>query len=206
MKNLLSPPAFDDFLRLLRAWRLWLLGGLLGGLLGLVFYAAFPPAYRARASVSVDFNVEQTWPALPDREIFYFLDREARKLQEIAWSDEVLAAVSQASGLQVATLRQQTLTLSQPADGAWHFYAVSADSARAEKMAALWAQNFAAAAQAAAPQYTISATQLENLPTARAATSGQYALAGAALGLALLALWALFSPAVESQPAPTDPA
>ncbi|GAB4502533.1 MAG: hypothetical protein Fur0035_20870 [Anaerolineales bacterium] len=194
MKNLLAPPTFDDVFRLLRAWRLWLFGALLGGLLGLAAYALFPPNFRARASVSVDFNVEQTWPSSPDREIFYFLDRETRKLEEIAWSDEVLTAVASQSGLELSALRAGVLTLSQPADGGWHFYADSADAALAAKMASAWAQAFAAAAQTAAPQYAIRPSQVENLPLARAAARGTYALAGAALAAAALALWALFRP------------
>lgn len=192
MKNLLAPPSFDDFLRLLRAWRLWLLGALLGGLLGLAVYTIFPPGYRARASVSVDFNVEQTWPNSPDREIFYFLDRETRKLQELAWSDEVLQQVAGQTEIPLRVLRSGALTLSQPADGAWHFYADSADAASAEKMASAWAQAFAAAAQSSAPQYGFAPSQTENLPAARAQPRGSYALAGAALGLAALAFWALF--------------
>ena len=195
MKTLLSPPSFDDVLRLLRAWRLWLFGALLGGLLGLAAYAVFPPNFRARASISVDFNVEQTWPNLPDREIFYFLDREARKLEEIAWSDEVLAAVSQESGLDVAALRDGTLTLSQPSDGGWHFYADSADSALAAKMASAWARAFTAKIHTSAAQFNaaleVTPTQIEDIPFARAVPRGAYALAGASLTLALLAFWLL---------------
>jgi hypothetical protein len=195
MNNLLTPPTFDDLYRLLRAWRLWLLGALLGGLLGMAVYALFPPEYRARATVMVDFNVEQSWAEIPDREVFYFLDREARKLVELAWADDVLQAVTDDSGLDGATLRSEVLTLSQPSDGGWHFYADSADAALAAKLAPAWAEAFTVKAAASADQFTpylvITPTQTENLPVTRAAPLGTYALAGAGLGLILLALWAL---------------
>jgi len=202
MNHLFSPPTFDDLLRLLRAWRLWLSGALLGGLLGMAVYAIFPPEYRARATVMVDFNVEQSWVEIPDREVFYFLDREARKLVELAWADDVLRVVAQDSGLDVATLRSGVLTLSQPSDGGWHFYADSADAGLAVKLAGAWAEAFTVKARAEADQFTpylvITPTQTQNLPVARAVPLGTYALAGAALGMVFLAFWALFFRSTKS--------
>lgn len=196
MNNLLTPPTFDDLLRLLRAWRLWFLGALLGGLLGMSVYALFPPDYRARATVMVDFNVEQSWAEIPDREVFYFLDREARKLVELAWADDVLKSVAEDAGLDGATLRSGVLTLSQPSDGGWHFYADSADASLAVKLAAAWAEAFTVKAAASADQFTpylvITPTQTQNLPVTRAVPLGTYALAGAGLGMVLLAFWVLF--------------
>ncbi len=196
MSQLLTPPTFDDLYRLLRAWRLWLLGALLGGLLGMAIYAAFPPDYRARATVVVDFNVEQSWQEIPDREVFYFLEREARKLVELAWADDTLQTVSGQTNVDVSTLRAGALTLSHPADGGWHFYADSADAVLAAKLAAVWAEAFTAKAAASADQFTpylvITPAQTQNLPITRAAPLGAYALAGAGLGMVLLAFWALF--------------
>lgn len=196
MNNLLAPPTFNDLYRLLRAWRLCLVGGLLGGLLGMAAYALVPPDYRARATVVVDFNVEQSWAEIPDREVFYFLEREARKLAELAWADDVMQAVADGNGLDVTTLRAEALTLSQPSDGGWHFYADSADDALAAKLAGDWAEAFAAKATASAGQFSpylvITPTQTKNLPATRAVPLGTYALAGAGLGLVLLAFWALF--------------
>jgi len=196
MNTLGTSPTFDDLLRLLRAWRVWLLGALLGGLLGMAVYAIFPPEYRARATVMVDFNVEQSWAEIPDREVFYFLDREARKLVELAWADDTLQTVADESGLDVATLRSGVLTLSQPSDGGWHFYADSANASLAAKLAAAWARAFTVKAQESADQFTpyleITPTQTENLPVTRAAALGTYALAGAGLMIFILAIWILF--------------
>ena len=196
MQTLLTPPTFDDLLRLLRAWRVWLFGALLGGLLGMVVYAIFPPEYRARATVVVDFNVEQSWAEIPDREVFYFLDREARKLVELAWADDTLQTVADESGLDGATLRSGFLTLSQPSDGGWRFYADSRDAGLAAKLAAAWARAFTAIAQESADQFTpyleITPTQTENLPVTRAVPLGTYALAGAGIMMSILAIWILF--------------
>ncbi len=198
MQTLLTPPTFNDLYRLLRAWRLWLLGALLGGLLGMAVYALFPPEYRARAAVMVDFNVEQSWQEIPDREVFYFLERETRKLVELAWADDTLQAVSAQTNVDVTTLRAGVLILSQPSDGGWHFYADSADAVLAAKLASAWAEAFTVKAAASADQFSpylvITPTQTQNLPTTRAAPLGTYALAGAGLGLVLLTMLVLFSP------------
>ncbi len=148
MNKLLTPPTFEDLLRLLRAWRLWLLGALLGGLLGMAVYALFPPEYRARATIVVDFNAEQAWPVDTDKELFYYLEREARKLEEVAWADDTLQKVTEETGFSVLELRTAKLELSQPRDGAWHFYASHPDSVLAVKLASAWAEAFAAQTRA----------------------------------------------------------
>jgi hypothetical protein len=148
MQTILTPPTFNDLYRLLRAWRLWLLGALLGGLLGMAVYAIFPPEYRARATIVVDFNAEQAWPVDSDKELFYYLEREARKLQEVAWADDTLQKVADETGVSAQQLRAAKLELSQPRDGAWHFYAYDPDSVLAVKLAAAWAQAFAAQTRA----------------------------------------------------------
>ena len=96
MKNwLLIPPSLDDLLRLLRAWRFWLLGALVGGLLGAAVYFVAPPEFRARATVVVSFNMEKAWPVNSDKELFYYLERESRKVQEVAWADATLQQVAE---------------------------------------------------------------------------------------------------------------
>ena len=142
-KRLFASSSTDDLLQLLQAWRFWLLASLLGALLGWLAYVVFPPDYRARATVVVDFNMEQSWPVDSDRELFYYLEREARKLEEVAKSDHVMQAVADRVGdITVEELRSGVLELSEPADGGWHFYATDADSARAEQLASIWAEAF----------------------------------------------------------------
>lgn len=135
--------------QLLGAWRLWLLGALAGALLAWAIYAIFPPDYRARATVVVDNNLEEAWIYYPDRQLFQFLSRETERLQELAWSDAVLQAVAAGSGVSVSELRSGMLSLSQPADGGWHFFASHADPALARQLAGDWTQAFVAAAQGA---------------------------------------------------------
>ncbi|MBT3337259.1 MAG: hypothetical protein HN855_08980 [Anaerolineae bacterium] len=162
MKWLFSPPSLDDFLRLLRAWKFWLLFSILGALLGVGAYYAFPPDYRAQATVVVDFNIEESWTYGADRDVYYYLERESRKLVEVAWADETVAAVAEEMGdITVAELRNERLHLSQPQDGGWHFYADDADSARAEKMVVLWAESFVENAREGAT----NATALKALTT-----------------------------------------
>ncbi|MDL1911090.1 hypothetical protein FBQ81_10460 [Chloroflexi bacterium CFX6] len=142
-KRLFAPPSVEDLIQLLQAWRFWVLSGLVGALLGGLVYLILPPDFRARATVVVDFNMEQAWPVDSDRELFYYLERETRKLEEVARSDETLAKVAEAvGGVTVFDLRDGVLELSEPADGGWHFYANDPDPARAEQLASIWAEAF----------------------------------------------------------------
>jgi len=147
-KRLFASSSVDDLIELLQAWRFWLLSGLVGALVGGVVYFVFPPDFRAQATVVVDFNMEQAWPVDSDRELFYYLEREARKLEEIARSDETLAMVAEKAGdVTVSELREGILELSDPADGGWHFYANDPSPARAEQLVSAWAETFTSEVQ-----------------------------------------------------------
>lgn len=142
-KRLFAPSSAEDLIQLLQAWRFWVLSGLVGALLGGLVYLLFPPDFRARATVVVDFNMEEAWPVDSDRELFYYLEREARKLEEVAVSDATLARVAKEVGdVTVSDLRGGILELSEPADGGWHFYANDPDPLRAERLASAWAETF----------------------------------------------------------------
>ena len=166
MKLLLASPSLEDFLRLLRAWRFWILASFLGAALGAAAFYIFPPDYRAQATVVVDFNLEESLTEGNDRDLFYYLERETRKLEEVAWADKTVDAVSRAIGdITVAELRNERLQLSQPQDGGWHFYADDPDPARAEKIVSLWTESFNQQAQeGAANALALNAlkTALEN--------------------------------------------
>jgi hypothetical protein len=140
---LLGPDPGDPLARLLAAWRLWLLLALLGALAGALAFTALPPQYRARATLVVDFNLEEMLPGYEPRKTFHFLDRETRKVEEVAWSDETLSAVADRfPGLSVAELRRGKLLLSQPSDGGWHLWAQDRDPELAQQLAAAWAEIF----------------------------------------------------------------
>ena len=144
MTFLFSPPSLNDIIRLLKAWRFWSLGALVGALIGAAIFYVAPPPYRARATVLVDFNLEQAWPQETDRQQFFYLERETRKLEEIAWSDAVMEAIEGANeNITTQELRDGRLLLSQPAEGGWHFYADDTDPRRAASLATTWAQAFA---------------------------------------------------------------
>lgn len=186
MNNLLTPPTFDDILRLLRAWRLWLAAALLGGLLGAGWYSVFPPEYRARATIIVDFNAEQAWPVDSDKELFYYLEREARKLEEVAWADDTLQKVADETGVSARQLRAAKLELSQPRDGAWHFYAYDPDSVLAVKLASAWAEAFAAQTRAGiqtAIELDAARKALEANPTDEALKTAVARLQAQSLGI-----------------------
>jgi len=142
LKTLLAPPSHNDLLRLLRAWRFWLIGALLGGLLGVAVYYLAPPEYRARATVTVSFNMEKAWAVNSDKELFYYLERESRKVEAVAWADATLQQVAGETGFSVTQLRSGKLELSQPQDGGWHFYATDPQAAVAAKLASAWARAF----------------------------------------------------------------
>jgi len=199
MNLFFSPPSLDDLIRLLRAWRFWVLSTLVGALLGVAFFYIAPPPYRARATVNVDFNLEEAWPEESDRQQFYYLERETRKLEEIAWSDAVLRVVADANGMDVSTLRDDVLSLSQPAEAGWHFYADDRDAGRAEAMASAWARAFSEQTQADMATQVglnefvrVDPTQVEDLPVYRSLSLGTYLLSGSLGFLVLSALLVLF--------------
>jgi capsular polysaccharide biosynthesis protein len=199
MTSLFSPPSYDDLIRLLKAWKFWVLGAVVGTLIGAAVYYIFPPDYRARATVNVDFNLEQAWPKETDRQQFYYLERETRKMEEIAWSDEVLDQVSSSQKVPVDELRAGKLQLSQPSEAGWHFYADDRDPARASDLASKWAMSFTDKVQENVIRsqglnsfIQVDATQVKTLPVARSVSLSVYLLSGAIAFLALSALGVLF--------------
>jgi hypothetical protein len=198
---MLSTPSPDDLIRLLKAWRFWFAGAMLGALAGAAVYWAAPPPFRARATVNVDFHLEQAWPQNTDREQFYYLEREVRKLQEIAASDAVLGVVETAvPGVAIEQMRAGKLQLSQPGNGGWHFFADDTDPHRAAALASAWASAFArqveeqrtSASGGLEPFVTASGVQVDQLAAGRAVPQAVYLLAGAALMLVVAALGVLF--------------
>ena len=200
MRWLLSPPSVDTLIQLLQAWRFWSVGALIGALLGAAAYYLAPPPYRAHATVLVDFNLEQAWPEETDRQQFYYLERETRKLKEIAWSDSVLQTVADVNGeVSVQELQDGKLSLGQPAEGGWHFYADDQDPERAAAIAASWSQTFVEQVYSEirtedGPNSFIEATQTQNaqFPRDRSITLSTYLLTGAMIFLALGSFFVLF--------------
>lgn len=137
-------PASEDVISILQAWRFWLLLTLLGALLGYLFYQVFPPPFRAQATVNVNQNLEQAWPdATTERDLMTYLSRETQKLVHVTWADETLSlVVKEISTTSLESLRSGILQLSQPADGAWHFWAYDHDPQVASRLASAWARAF----------------------------------------------------------------
>jgi len=198
MNYLLISPSLDDLIRLLKAWRFWMFGALLGALLGAAIYYAVPPPFRVQATVNVDFNLEQAWPQETDRQQFYYLERESRKLEEIAWSDDVMGQLSSEFGIPVEELRGEKLHLSQPAEAGWHFYADDNDSQIAASLASSWANAFVAKSQVDVKAGNINefvkleATQSKNLLKERRVPLSIYLLAGSIGFLTLAVFGVLF--------------
>jgi capsular polysaccharide biosynthesis protein len=200
MHWLFSPPSIDDLIRLLKAWRFWSVGALIGALLGAGLYYIAPPPYRAHATVLVDFNLEQAWPEETDRQQFYYLERETRKLEEIAWSDIVMGLVVEAVGdITAEELRNGTLLLSQPAEGGWNFYADERDPERAAELASIWSQVFVEQVRLRSgllegPNEFIEATrtQTAQIPRDRSLSLSTYLFVGAILFLAVSSFFVLF--------------
>ena len=200
MHWLFSPPSMDDLIRLLKAWRFWSVGALIGALLGAGLYYMVPPPYRAHAIVLVDFNLEQAWPEETDRQQFYYLERETRKLEEIAWSDMVMGMVVEAVGdINTEELRNGTLSLSQPAEGGWNFYADAKDPERAAELASTWSQIFVEQVRLRmglleGPSEYIEATrtQIAQSPRDRSLSLSTYLFVGAIVFLAISSFSVLF--------------
>jgi len=195
MKLVFTPPSLEDLIRLLKAWRFWVLGAILGSAIGAAFYYVTPPPYRAKATVNVDFNFEQAFPENTDRQDFYYLEREARKMVELAFSDEVLGQLD----APVTELRNGKLNLSQPAESGWHFYADDKDPQKAEALASAWATAFAEKAQAEIEAGNLNefikleVTQSANLPKERSIPLANYLLVGASGFLVLAVFLVLFA-------------
>lgn len=200
MHWLFSPPSIDDLIRLLKAWRFWSIGALIGALIGASLFYLIPPRYRAHATVLVDFNLEQAWPQETDRQQFYYLERETRKLEEIAWSDSVMEVIVETNGdITTRELHDGRLSLSQPAEGGWHFYVEDENPQRAEAIAATWAQVFAgqvhsrtAAADGLNSFIEATVTQAAQLPVERSVPVGTYLFVGAIAFLAVASFLVLF--------------
>lgn len=199
MSSLFSPPSLDDLVHLLKAWKFWVLGAILGALIGTVVYYVTPPTYRARATVNVDFNLEEAWPQNTDRQQFYYLERESRKLKDIAWSDDVMQTLSSGLLVSVEELRGGKLKLSQPAEAGWHFYAEDKNPQRARELATAWAKIFAEKVQENVANsgglnsfIRVDATQTEDLPVERNRSLSTFLLTGAVLFLAISAVGVLF--------------
>ena len=199
MTLLFSPPSTDDLIRLLKAWRFWSIGAVAGALIGAAIFYMTPPPYLARATVLVDFNLEQAWPQETDRQQFFYLERETRKLKEIAWSDGVMNLLSSGLLVPVDELRGGKLKLSQPAEAGWHFYAEDKSPERAQELAAAWAYAFTEQTREDIKASTglnsfieVEVTQGKNVPVERSISLSEYLLAGALGFLLLSSLFILF--------------
>ncbi|MCC6499613.1 MAG: hypothetical protein IT313_05010 [Anaerolineales bacterium] len=193
--SLFSPPSLDDLTRLLKAWKFWTLGAILGAAIGAAVYFVAPPPYQARATVVVDFNLEEAFPQDTDRQYFYYLERETRKLEEIAWSDDVMNQLSSEFGISVEELRGGKLELGQPAEGGWHFYASDRDVRTAVQLASTWARLFTDEVNTKVtnsdglnPFIRVEMAQAENLPSEPSQPISAYLLAGAVGLLAVSAM------------------
>lgn len=203
MNFVFSSPSLDDLIRLLRAWRFWILSAIIGAVIGASVYYIAPPPYRARATVNVDFNLEEAFPTDNDRQYFYYLERETRKMIEIAWSDEVLSELlifsAEELRFSVSQLRDEKLNLAQPMEAGWHFYADDKKPEVAETLASLWANEFVEKVQAEIEAGNINefvrleVTQSDDLPIERSIPLSSFLLAGSSVFLLLSVFFLLFT-------------
>jgi hypothetical protein len=143
--------------------------------------------------------LEEAWPQDTDRQQFYYLERETRKLKEIAWSDEVMQVLSAGLLIPVEELRGGKLMLSQPVEAGWHFYAEDQNPERARELAGAWAKLFESKVQENVTNgqglnsfIRVDATQTENLPVERNTSLSTYVFNGAILFLTISAIGFLF--------------
>jgi hypothetical protein len=101
----------------------------------------------------------------------------------------------------VPELQNGKLTLSQPAEGGWHFYADDKDPERAAALASTWSRVFAQQVHfrkgtTNGPNSFIEATQTQvaQSPRARSISLGTYLFVGAVVFLALSSFFVLFFP------------
>lgn len=203
MNFIFSSPSLDDLIGLLKAWHFWIIGAIVGGIIGGIFYYVVPPLYRAQATVNVDFNLEEAFPTDNDRQYFYYLERETRKMIEIAWSDEVLSELlifsAEELHFSVNQLRDAKLHLAQPMEAGWHFYADDKNPEVASTLASLWATEFVEKVQAEIEAGNVNQfvklelTQSEDLPIKRNIPLSSYLLAGSSIFLLILVFFALFT-------------
>ena len=200
MNLLFSSPSFDDLIRLLKAWRFWSLGALIGGLIGAAVFYVVPSPYRAHAVVLVDFNLEQAWPQDTDRQQFYYLERETRKLEEIAYSDSVVEAIAEANrNITTVELRDGRLLLSQPAEGGWNFYVDDVNPERAASIATAWANTFAEQVRVRTTTgnglssfIEVTVTRIASRPVERSISLSLYLFVGAVIFLLIGSVVILF--------------
>jgi hypothetical protein len=110
-----------------------------------------------------------------------------------------MQVVADANGIDVSMLRDNVLSLSQPAEAGWRFYADDQDAVRAEALASSWAITFTEMAQSEMGDQVglnsfvrVDAAQVENLPVYRSVSLGTYLISGSIGCLALSALLVLF--------------
>lgn len=160
---------------ILQNWKVLLISMLVGAVIGQAIFSLFPPPFKARAVMIMDQNLEEVFPAAPDREIFYFLERETQKLEAIAWSDVVLEEViASVDGYSLDNLRSGSLILSQPYDGGWNMYGVANNQDIARKLANAWADSFSKVVRNGVENARLleqAKKELESIPAAELGTS-----------------------------------
>jgi capsular polysaccharide biosynthesis protein len=148
----------------------------------------------------VDFNLEQAWPQDTDRQQFYYLERETRKLEEVAYSDAVMDVVASTNpDISAQELRGGKLYLSQPAEGGWNFYVDDVNPERAAKLATAWATQFAeqvhvqtASADGLNSFIEATVTQVAQHPAGRSVSMSLFIFVGAVIFLMIGSIVVLF--------------